>query len=239
MKKKIERMGRLAKRIIEQNDNLTAEKWDELWRDQVGEKLTFDEMMSLMNALDMVYLEDESGQGTWQSGEKRLDWRRKWLDEVLADDILNKAKQAFQGDTQTELVVPDDEGYVVEKFQSGIVTFRKDFKGGTPDYVTQINIHLAQLVSVTGEVKDWHVDEGVFGGNNASIERQSMNQYWLQLKQKLDDKAYGVINAEFFSTNDDPTSLAFPLIQSGKNVSDGYASNNEYQDPFQIETLNW
>ncbi len=144
---------------------------------------------------------------------------------------------AFQGRSQNILIQPQTAGYVVHAFQKGVVTFRKDYPGGSPDYVTQVNLKEARVISVIGPTVNPGLGQGVFGGNNPELDRLLVFDFWGQAVNFLGARAFAAINAGFFNTVMNPTPLAFPLKQRRQIVSDGYGSTTEYQAPLGIRIL--
>jgi hypothetical protein len=144
---------------------------------------------------------------------------------------------AFQGNTPNTLIQPTAAGYVVHAYQAGIVTFRKDYAQGAPDFITQINLGAARVISVTGGIANPHSGAGPFGGDNPEVATDLVVNFWPQAVQYLGARAYAIVNAGFFATGFNPTSLAFPLKHRNLAISDGYASTTEFQNPMRIKLL--
>ncbi len=153
--------------------------------------------------------------------------------------VLLAAMTSFKGKSTIKLIIPTDKTYKILKYQAGIVTFKKDYSNGAPDYVTLVNLEKAGIRSLTGTITNPGTGAGVFGGNNPTISRKHLDEFWSQGVSKWGNNLYAVVNCGFFSTNFDPTTLAFPLKEENKHISDGYGSNNEYQNPFQLKTLSF
>ena len=80
----------------------------------------------------------------------------------------------------------------------------------------------ASVKLLHGNIADTGTGDGLYGGDNPSFERQSLQEAWNGFSG-LNKNAFCITNGQFFSTNDDPTWLAFSLKRGGVYVSDGYA----------------
>lgn len=149
------------------------------------------------------------------------------------------ASKAFQGKSKIKLTLPAGNAYKIFKYQPGIVTLKKDFKSGAPDYITLLNLERACFRSLTGDITAENTGKGVFGGNNPKLKRKHLQAFWTQAVSKWHNNLFAVVNCCFFSTDITPTDLAFPLKQENKHVSDGYGSKQEFQKPFQLKTLSF
>jgi hypothetical protein len=121
----------------------------------------------------------------------------------------------------------------------GLKAWKKDYQGGQPDYVIDIDLSQAHLRSLHGGLDNLQPGQGPLGGPNAKLWRQSLGWYWNTAKAQ-DGNAFAVVNAQFFSTNDNPTPLAFAVKTNGAALSDGYATKIEYQGQLKLfETNGW
>lgn len=120
-------------------------------------------------------------------------------------------------------------GFELVDSSPAVELYRKDYPGGTPDYVQVINLSGgARLSLLTGAAAAPGTGAGAYGGNSPSFTRQTLQQFWDAFAAG-DSQAFCLVNGAFFSTNDDPAPLAFPLKNDGKVVSQGYAAD-EYAD---------
>lgn len=107
----------------------------------------------------------------------------------------------------------------------GVRLYRKDYPGGTPDYVQVVDLSQgASLRLLSGEVREMRPGKGAYGGNDARILSQSLDQFWRQANQSF-ERVFCVSNGAFFYMKESPTRLPFPLKIDGQLLSDGYARN--------------
>ncbi len=165
-----------------------------------------------------------------------LDLQREVILFGLKNSMPTVEEIAFQGATPNTLIQAPA-GYVVHAYQAGIVTFRKDYAAGAPDFITQINLAAARLISVTGPIVNPRPGFGAFGGASPEMTPDLVINFWGQAVNYLGPKAFAVVNGGFFATGANPTSLAFPLKHRNAQHSDGYASTVEFQNPLQIKFL--
>jgi photosystem II stability/assembly factor-like uncharacterized protein len=111
---------------------------------------------------------------------------------------------------------------------TGVKLYRKDYSGGQPDFVQVISLNQGASVRLLhGTIASPGTGGGSYGGNNPSFYRQSLQTAWDGFKGSTSG-AFCIANGQFFSTNNDPTPLAFPLKKDGTITSDGYGSTSEY-----------
>ncbi len=134
----------------------------------------------------------------------------------------------------TATSVPPDFHLVISS--TGVALYRKDYPGGNPDFVQIINLKNGASVKLLhGKIVNSGAGQGVFGGNDPTISRQSLGQAWNDFSSS-NSNAFCITNGQFFSTNEDPTKLAFSLKKDGSIISDGYGSHGnieEYKNPNQ------
>lgn len=126
-----------------------------------------------------------------------------------------------------EQVIPA--GFYPVASASGVDLYQKDYPGGNPDFVQVVN--LARGGSVTlrhAGIVDLGVGGGAYGGNNPTFNRELLADAWDDFRIR-DSNAFCITNGAFFSTDADPTPLAFPLKIDGVILSDGYA-RDEFPD---------
>lgn len=97
------------------------------------------------------------------------------------------------------------------------------------DYIQTVDLtENAEIVFLQGE----RVGDGVaaaYGGINPQFQRQSLGEFWQNLIQRYQNRAFSICNGQFFKGGD-PTELAFPVQTEGKIVSTGYAGSEEFPD---------
>ncbi len=104
----------------------------------------------------------------------------------------------------------------------GIDLYKKDYPGGSPDYVQIIDLSQgASLKPMHGSLTDPGLGKGVYGGNDAHFRSQSLAAYWRELVAQ-DSSAFCVVNGQFFYMLEYPTRLPFPLKIDGEILTDGY-----------------
>lgn len=112
---------------------------------------------------------------------------------------------------------------------SGVDLYQKDYPGGNPDYVQVVDLaHGGKVTLRHAGIVDLGVGGGAYGGNNPTFNRELMVDAWDDFRIR-DSNAFCITNGAFFSTDADPTPLAFPLKIDGVILSDGYA-RDEYPD---------
>lgn len=122
--------------------------------------------------------------------------------------------------TQT---IPPDFSLVIS--DTGTELYRKDYQDGNPDFVQIVNLNEgAFIVLLHGNIVAPGIGNGVYGGDNPSFKRQSLQEIWNNLSSSKTN-AFCITNGQFFVDTLDPTNLAFPLKKNGKYISDGYGIN--------------
>ncbi|TES89552.1 MAG: hypothetical protein E3J88_05755 [Anaerolineales bacterium] len=126
----------------------------------------------------------------------------------------------FPSGNLQDVGIPD--GFFFVTSAPGVNLYQKDYLGGNPDYVQVVNLSQGASVKLfQGNITDLGTSQGVYGGDNPKIVKQSIQEAWNSFSSTY-PKAFCITNGQFFSTNDDPTNLAFPLKVDGNIVSDGY-----------------
>jgi hypothetical protein len=111
----------------------------------------------------------------------------------------------------------------------GIELYRKDYPGGNPDYVQVVDLSMGGSVSLRhAGIVDPGVGGGAYGGANPTFNRELVVDAW-DIFRIQDANAFCISNGAFFSTDANPTPLAFPLKVDGVILSDGYAGS-EFPD---------
>jgi hypothetical protein len=120
------------------------------------------------------------------------------------------------GESTDALVIPS--GFYQIKSGTGFRLYRKDYSGGQPDFVAVVDLRYATLRNLTGAyTRPW----------DGSVYRKSMSTFWNDAVagNTSTRTARMVINGTFFSTNDNPTPLAFGLKSNGTVIHYGYGLN--------------
>jgi hypothetical protein len=128
------------------------------------------------------------------------------------------------------LYIPPD--FFLVSTSTGVSLYQKNYQNGNSDFVQVIDLGQGASVKfLHGFIINPGIGQGVYGGNNPEISRQTIQQVWNEFSS-ANENAFCVTNGQFFSTNDNPTKLAFPLKLDGNIISDGYGIN-EFQNPNQ------
>jgi Phosphodiester glycosidase len=114
--------------------------------------------------------------------------------------------------------------------ESGVQVYQKDYSGRQSDYVTVVNLEKGTIRNLTGSVT----------GATTGIKKKLLSEFWEDAvnKNTSRQKAKVVVNGAFFSTNDDPTGIAFGLKISGNTISYGYGIGKEYIGQVRIFSFN-
>ncbi|MBW4601386.1 MAG: phosphodiester glycosidase family protein [Calothrix sp. FI2-JRJ7] len=131
--------------------------------------------------------------------------------------------------TETSYAQPIPQGFQAVIKDNSVQVYKKDYPNGKQEYVTVVNIVNATITNLTGEVVN----------TQERIRKKLITEFWQDAatRNTSTKKARVVINGAFFSTNDNPTGIAFGLKASGRIITYGYAIGKEY--PGQIRTFSW
>ena len=117
------------------------------------------------------------------------------------------------------------EGFFEILSAPGVSLYKKDYSPGKPDYVQVARLDQdASVTFLNGNIVDPGIGGGIYGGDNPLFERLTVQQFWNNSLINSPN-TFCVGNGQFFSTNEDPTPLAFPFKVNNKIVSDGYGIN--------------
>jgi hypothetical protein len=96
-------------------------------------------------------------------------------------------------------------------------------------WAIEVNLEKGGKVDfATGKIVDFGVGKGVFGGNDPSFERNSLENYWTE-NQKNNPNLFAIFNGSYFRDNSNSaTEIALPLVVRGEVATDGYASTTEF-----------
>lgn len=120
-------------------------------------------------------------------------------------------------------------GFVLLRSAPGVELYRKDYAGGTPDFVQVVDLSRGAAVKpLHGPLREEREGQGVFGGPDARIAALSLEKFWEETAEMF-ASAFCVTNGQFFYMPESPTRLPFALKVGGEIVSDGYAKN-EFPD---------
>lgn len=150
---------------------------------------------------------------------------RKLLSLSLATTVIVITLQIY---TAQALEIP--KGFKLMVSETGVQVYKKDYANGNSDYVTVVNLEKGTIRSLTGTAE---------GTPNAMVKKKLPSEFWQDAVKENTSKRKGivVVNGSFFSTNDDPTGIAFGLKLGGSTISYGYAIAKEY--PGQIRTFSF
>ncbi len=124
---------------------------------------------------------------------------------------------------------PPAPGFELVDSGPGVEFFRKDYSGGTPDFVQSIDLlRGAEISLLHGDIADPGTGQGAYGGDNPLFTRQTLQQAWDGFSAS-DKNAFCLVNGTFFSTADDPAALILPLKSNEKVISQGFGLS-EYTD---------
>lgn len=137
--------------------------------------------------------------------------------------LTANASQAFS------MVANIPEGFILVLQDTGVELYQREYENGSPDFVQVVRLDQGAAVHfLTGPIHDPGTGAGVYGGDNPLIYKQKLQAAWDNYFA-ASPNVFCLSNGQFFSTNDNPTPLAFPLKTGGKIVSDGYGLY-EYPD---------
>lgn len=133
--------------------------------------------------------------------------------------------QAQPAQTNAPAVWAPPPGFVLTLSDLGVVLFRKNYPGGTPDYVQMVMLDQGARVELMHPgVAEKRPGKGVFGGDDARFNLNSLPNYFY-LARKSDPNAFCVSNGSFFYMPETPTRLPFPLKKDGVILTDGFGQD--------------
>jgi len=142
---------------------------------------------------------------------------------ILAAASIQQLAQASSNPAS----VPLD--FVLIDSSPGVDLYRKDYTGGTPDFVLVVDLAKgAGIELLHGTADGTGAGSGAFGGSNPGFTRQSLQQMWDSFKTANSD-AVCVANGTFFNGSGDPAAMALPLKVDGQILSEGFW-RDEYSD---------
>ncbi len=118
-------------------------------------------------------------------------------------------------------------GFYVVQSAPGVVLYRKDYTGGQPDYVQEINLAAgARLSFIQGSSNTGSctTPSALFTKRPLHTSRSGLPSYWDSYRNT--PYLFSLQNAQFFVDNgQNPTQLAYP-IKEGSVFNVGYANND-------------
>lgn len=109
--------------------------------------------------------------------------------------------------------------------EPGVILYRKNYPNGTPDFVQVIFLNQGATIRLLhGQVDQERPGRGVFGGNDARFNLDSLKGYWAFM-QAHSENPFCVVNGSFFYMEETPTRLPFSLKVDGKILTDGYGQS--------------
>ncbi len=119
------------------------------------------------------------------------------------------------------VAVPIPQGFQTITNDNGVAVYKKDYVNKKSEYVTIVNTTKATINNLVGEV---------INTPNGRIGKKVLTEFWQDAinKNTSSKTARVVINGTFFSTNDNPTGIAFGLKVASNVITYGYAIGKEY-----------
>lgn len=145
---------------------------------------------------------------------------RKWVAYIFLGlaVVLIGATASTQALNQQPTIPPQ---FTLETERPGVKLYADD---SDTTFVQVVSLSQGAAVHLLhGAISNPGVGAGPFGGNNPWLTRQTLSAAWNGFSA-TNANAFCLTNGQFFSTNDNPTPLAFSLKKGGVIVSDGYAS---------------
>ncbi len=156
------------------------------------------------------------------------------LSALLAAGLLMLLMPAVDAQASAELYPPAP-GFELIDSGPGVEFFRKDYSGGTPDFVQSIDLlRGAEITLLHGDIADPGTGQGAYGGDNPLFTRQTLQQAWDGFSAN-NKNAFCLVNGTLFSTNNDPAALTLPLKSNGKVLSQGFGLNDYANKKLMLE----
>ena len=126
-------------------------------------------------------------------------------------------------------------GFTLISSAPGVELYRKDYPGGSPDFVQVVNLNAgAQVKLLHGEISEYRAGQGVYGGDDPRFLSNRLKHYWNSVSSQYTG-TFCVSNGQFFFMPEYPTRLPFPLKVDGTIVSDGYGINDHEGEKLMLE----
>lgn len=145
---------------------------------------------------------------------------KKWQSAILLSLVLalSVASANTQASNQRQSIPPQ---FTLEAEGPGVKLYGDN---SDTNFVQIVSLNQGASVHLLhGAIGDPGIGQGPFGGNNPWFARQTLSAAWNGFSG-TNENAFCLTNGQFFSTNDNPTPLAFSLKKGGVIVSDGYAA---------------
>lgn len=150
---------------------------------------------------------------------------------ALSNSLWSKASATPRNSiTPTNLVtVPIPQGFQTIINDNGIAVYKKDYANKKLEYVTVVNTAASSVNNLVGVV---NTPDGTIG-------KKLLTEFWQDAINKNTPSkiARVVINGTFFSTNDNPTGIAFGLKVASNVITYGYAIGKEYPGLIRVFNL--
>lgn len=113
---------------------------------------------------------------------------------------------------------PVPSGFNLLTSGTGVQVYKKDYRGGQPDYVTAVNMTQATFAHLHGSIDSTKGDS-----RGKAVRKESFNTHVnLAFNQQTDTrKLITVVNGTFFFTDDQPARISFGLKANGNVISYG------------------
>ena len=156
------------------------------------------------------------GSGFHRSGSSWLSWLRLACLVMLVVGWLPLAQVASAQDIPA--------GFRLIAEQPGVALYRKDYAGGTPDYVQIVDLTAGASIDLLSgasvAVGNPH-NLGMFGGPNPSFRQKAIRSFWNEYSS-TQEGAFCVTNGQFFYMPESPTPLALPLLVDHQLLAEGF-----------------
>lgn len=119
--------------------------------------------------------------------------------------------------------------------EPAVTLFRKNYPNGSPDYVQVVLLNQgAQVDLLHGQPDQPRTGKGVFGGNDARFNLESLMGFWSQA-ERANERAFCIVNGSFFYMPETPTRLPFSLKVDGVILTDGYGEEQYLDQTLMLE----
>lgn len=145
-----------------------------------------------------------------------------WVVLVFSAFLPGVARAEEQGPTPPP-------GFQLLAEDIGIRLYRKDYPGGSPDFIQVIDLSQgASIEFMHAPIDSKRQGKGIFGGDDPSFSSQPLRSYWQQITSDHEN-AFCVTNGSFFYMPEHPTRLPFPLKVDGQIITDGFGGYGRQQ----------
>jgi len=131
---------------------------------------------------------------------------------------------------------PVPNGFRRINFKTGVTVFQKDYGASAPDFMLVVDLNFASIRSSLGEITNTQRGHGPLGGDNPLIRRGSITSF--SNREALNGDLFAIVNAQFFSTSINPTSLSFPVKDQDTVIADGYDTGRQFTNELVLLKIN-